>query len=144
LERRFVVRYVNTPSLENNCIAYSLVSFMPQSSSNQSIEDSESQSALNLRKEVRNLLHAGHDEESVLSTLIKNHGDTVVYSPPIDFQTIWVFGGPFVVAGGILTAAAVLWFGRPSRLDLIKAEAQQSRFFYTSSEAKAILRLLRR
>lgn len=144
MERRFAVRYVKIPSLENNCIAYSLVSFMPQSSSNQSIEDSESQSALNLRKEVRNLLHAGHDEESVLSILIKNHGDTVVYSPPIDFQTIWVFGGPFVVAGGILTAAAVLWFGRPSRLDLIKAEAQQSRFFYTSSEAKAILRLLRR
>ncbi|KAF3783970.1 Cytochrome c-type biogenesis CcmH-like protein [Nymphaea thermarum] len=71
----------------------------------QSIEDSQADIAILLRKLIRDEIRAGKSDKEIYKKLEEDFGETVLYAPPFDIQTAAIWLSPFVVAG----AAAGVW-----------------------------------
>lgn len=72
---------------------------------NQSLADSHSDLAGDLRTEVRDLMHKGKSDKEVVDYLVERYGDFIRYRPPVKSSTFLLWFGPFMllaVGGGIL------------------------------------------
>ncbi|XP_010249661.1 PREDICTED: cytochrome c-type biogenesis CcmH-like mitochondrial protein [Nelumbo nucifera] len=71
----------------------------------QSIEDSQADVAILLRKLIRDEIRAGKTDKDIYKKLEEEFGETVLYAPRFDMQTAALWLSPFLVAG----AAAGIW-----------------------------------
>ncbi|XXG59881.1 hypothetical protein AAC387_Pa04g1888 [Persea americana] len=71
----------------------------------QSIEDSQADVAILLRKLIRDEVRAGKTDKEIFKKLEDNFGETVLYVPRFDMQTAAIWLSPFMIAG----AAAGVW-----------------------------------
>jgi len=82
---------------------------------NQTIADSQADLAVDLRREVRDLLRQGKSEHEIIDYMTARYGDFVLYRPPMKPTTMLLWYGPaLLLAVGI--AALVLVLRRRSRL----------------------------
>jgi cytochrome c-type biogenesis protein CcmH len=72
---------------------------------NQTIADSSAPLALDLRKQVREMLQRGQSREQVVAYMTARYGDFVLYRPPVKGSTALLWFGPFVL---LLLGVAVL------------------------------------
>ncbi|OVA20319.1 Cytochrome C biogenesis protein CcmH [Macleaya cordata] len=71
----------------------------------QSIEDSQADVAILLRKLIRDEIRSGKSDKEIFKKLEDDFGETVLYAPRFDMQTAALWLSPFLVAG----AAAGVW-----------------------------------
>ncbi|KAK7389559.1 hypothetical protein VNO78_24704 [Psophocarpus tetragonolobus] len=71
----------------------------------QSIEDSQADIAILLRKLIRDEIRSGKTDKEIYKKLEDEFGETVLYSPKFDMQTAALWLSPLLVAG----AAAGVW-----------------------------------
>ncbi|KAM7475976.1 hypothetical protein LguiB_023219 [Lonicera macranthoides] len=71
----------------------------------QSIEDSQADIAILLRKLIRDEIHAGKSDKEIYKKLEEDYGETVLYAPKFDLQTAGLWLSPLLVAG----AAGGVW-----------------------------------
>ncbi|KAF5726874.1 hypothetical protein HS088_TW22G00559 [Tripterygium wilfordii] len=71
----------------------------------QSIEDSQADIAILLRKLIRDEIRGGKTDKEIYKKLEDDYGETVLYAPKFDMQTAAVWLSPLLVAG----AAAGVW-----------------------------------
>lgn len=71
----------------------------------QSIEDSQADIAILLRKLIRDEIRAGKTDKEIYKKLEDGYGETVLYAPKFDMQTATLWLSPLLVAG----AAAGGW-----------------------------------
>ncbi|KAK2971172.1 hypothetical protein RJ640_008596 [Escallonia rubra] len=71
----------------------------------QSIEDSQADVAILLRKLIRDEIQAGKSDKEIFKKLEEDFGETVLYAPKFDLQTAAIWLSPLLVAG----AAAGIW-----------------------------------
>lgn len=71
----------------------------------QSIEDSQADVAILLRKLIRDEIKAGKSDKEIYKKLEDDYGETVLYAPKFDLQTAGIWLSP-VIVGGI---AAGIW-----------------------------------
>ncbi|GKV49796.1 hypothetical protein SLEP1_g56526 [Rubroshorea leprosula] len=71
----------------------------------QSIEDSEADIAILLRKLICDEIQAGKTDKEIYKKLEEDFGETVLYAPKFDMQTVALWLSPLLVAG----AAAGVW-----------------------------------
>ncbi|KAG2729041.1 hypothetical protein I3843_01G227200 [Carya illinoinensis] len=71
----------------------------------QSIEDSQADIAILLRKLIRDEIQAGKSDKEIFKKLETDYGETVLYAPKFDMQTAALWLSPILVAG----AAAGVW-----------------------------------
>lgn len=64
---------------------------------NQTIADSEADLAVDLRRQVRELLVAGRSEKEVVQYMTERYGDFVVYRPPMRADTLLLWFGPAIL-----------------------------------------------
>jgi cytochrome c-type biogenesis protein CcmH len=70
---------------------------------NQSLADSHAELAGDLRREVYEMLEAGESDPEIIDFLVKRYGDFVLYRPPLDLRTAFLWIGPIallLLAGG--------------------------------------------
>jgi cytochrome c-type biogenesis protein CcmH len=73
---------------------------------NQSIDDSEAPLAHDLRVLVRERLVKGDSDREVLDFLVARYGDFVLLKPPLQWDTILLWGlPPAVLIGGLIALA---------------------------------------
>lgn len=93
---------------------------------NQTIADSQSELAADLRRQVREMLAAGRSDAQVVQYMTARYGDFVVYRPPLTAATLLLWFGPLLV----LAAGLVLLVRRVGRLptsaNLLPAERAQA------------------
>lgn len=76
---------------------------------NQSIADSNSTLASDLRREVRDLMEAGQSDEQIRSFMTERYGDFVLYRPPVRPRTWLLWSAPaLLLLGGIGIAVLVI------------------------------------
>lgn len=76
---------------------------------NQTVADSQSELAVQLKREVRQQLAQGTSDQQVLDFMVARYGDFILYRPPVN-QTTWLlWAGPVLLLlfGVGLYAAAV-------------------------------------
>ena len=82
---------------------------------NQTIADSNADLAVDLRRQVRDMLREGKSEREIIDYMTARYGDFVLYRPPVKTSTALLWFGPAaLLVGGV----AVLWLvlRRRSRL----------------------------
>lgn len=76
---------------------------------NQSIADSPVGLASDLRRDVREQLIAGKTDDQIRETMVARYGNFILFRPPFNASTAWVWLGPFVLllVGAIVTVRIV-------------------------------------
>ncbi len=69
---------------------------------NQSIAESQSPLASDLRLWVRMQLEAGETDQAMEYTLIQRYGESVLYRPPLMAETSFLWVAPIMILCGIL------------------------------------------
>ncbi|MEO5732146.1 MAG: cytochrome c-type biogenesis protein [Rubrivivax sp.] len=89
---------------------------------NQTIADSHADLAVDLRRQVRQMLSEGQSQQQVLDYMTARYGDFVLYRPPLKESTaiLW-FGPALLLVGGFSVLVVVL--RRRSRLPADRFEA---------------------
>ncbi|GAB2897348.1 hypothetical protein GCM10027046_28620 [Uliginosibacterium flavum] len=71
---------------------------------NQSIAESQADLAMDLKRQVREMLVAGKSEAEVRDYMVERYGDFVLYDPPMQTGTLLLWLGPFLLLLGALGA----------------------------------------
>lgn len=81
---------------------------------NESLSGSQADLAKDLRREIREQIHAGRSDQEILDFMVGRYGDFVRYRPPLKGTTFLLWFGPFVLLlAGI--AALVVYLRRRNR-----------------------------
>ena len=67
---------------------------------NQSVHDSNAPFAIAVRTLVRQEILAGSSDADIIKTLRTNYGDYILFSPPVNRLTIWLWLSPFLLLLG--------------------------------------------
>ncbi|MBI5275345.1 MAG: cytochrome c-type biogenesis protein CcmH [Burkholderiales bacterium] len=97
---------------------------------NQTIADSHSGLANDLKQQIREQLRAGKTDAQVMAYMVERYGDFVLYRPPMKGTTALLWYGPFVLlAAGFGVVVLILRRRRPrdEGESLPYTDAQRSR-----------------
>ena len=76
---------------------------------NQSLSDSGSDLATDLRIEVKEMLEQGATDKEILKFMSDRYGDFVLYKPPVKLRTLLLWFGPFLLLfGGVVYALTMI------------------------------------
>ena len=76
---------------------------------NQSLADSGSELAYDLRVEVKEMLEQGSSDKEILKFMSDRYGDFVLYKPPVRPRTLLLWLGPFLLfVGGIVMVLLIV------------------------------------
>ena len=76
---------------------------------NQTLADSGSGLANDLRVEVKQMLEQGATDQEILKFMSDRYGDFVLYKPPVKPRTLLLWFGPFLLfVGGIVAALTII------------------------------------
>lgn len=97
---------------------------------NQSIDDSNAPLARDLRILVRERLVAGDDDAQVETFVVKRYGEFVLLRPPVNMQTLILWGSPALVLGagalGLFLAVRRRRNVTPGRVAALTPEEQEA------------------
>ncbi len=74
---------------------------------NESLAGSRADLALDLKREIRQLIKQGKTDQEVRDFLVTRYGDYVLYRPPVKPTTWLLWGGPFVLLAAGLAGLIV-------------------------------------
>ncbi len=63
---------------------------------NESIADSNADLAVDLRRQVREMLEAGKSDDDIFKYMTDRYGDFVRFAPPLGPKTYLIWGAPFI------------------------------------------------
>lgn len=91
---------------------------------NQSLADSNAQIAVDLRREVLELMRQGKSDAEIKDFLVARYGEFVLYRPPVRGATwlLWLGPGLLLLAGGVVLVRIVR---RRSRAAQVPADDAQ-------------------
>lgn len=94
---------------------------------NESLASSHAELAEDLRREVREQMAQGKNDQEIIDYLVARYGDFVLYEPPMKSYTVLLWFGPFVM---LLIGAGMLVFQLRKRRQTVQEsvltpEAQQ-------------------
>ncbi len=72
---------------------------------NQSLGDSHSEFAIDMRSEIREQMRQGKDDEQVTEFMVQRYGDFIRFRPPVKSTTFLLWFGPLILlalGGGVL------------------------------------------
>ena len=72
---------------------------------NQNIADSNAELAQDLRREIRGMIGDGKSDKEIIDFMVVRYGDFVLYRPPVQGNTLLLWGGPLAL---MLLGLAVL------------------------------------
>ncbi len=64
---------------------------------NQNLADSNADLAKDLREKTYEMVIAGKSKEEIIDWMVNRYGDFVLYRPPLQRNTLLLWGGPFVI-----------------------------------------------
>ena len=80
---------------------------------NQNLSGSNSPIAKDLRRELHRMIESGDNDEQIKAFMVKRYGNFVLYRPPVDKNTIWLWGSPILLA--MLALLFVVFLRRSQR-----------------------------
>jgi cytochrome c-type biogenesis protein CcmH len=84
---------------------------------NESLASSHAELAEDLRREVREQMAQGKNDQEIMDYLVARYGDFVLYKPPVKSYTVLLWFGPFAL---LLIGAGVLGYQLRKRRQLVQ------------------------
>jgi len=92
---------------------------------NQTLADSSSELATDLRVQVKTMLEDGASDQDILDFMSARYGDFVLYNPPVKSHTLFLWLGPFILLFIGVTATLVVVNKRSKSEQSISDEDQK-------------------
>jgi cytochrome c-type biogenesis protein CcmH len=73
---------------------------------NETIADSNADLAIDLRRQVREMLVAGKSDEAIFKFMTDRYGEFVRFAPPLAPKTLLIWGAPFIA---LLLGAGIIY-----------------------------------
>ena len=83
---------------------------------NQTIAASEAGLALDLKRQVREMVADGKTKQQIMDYMTQRYGDFVLYRPPVKSTTYALWGGPFVL---LIIGVSILLFNLKRRKKVV-------------------------
>lgn len=99
---------------------------------NQNLAESNAELALDLRRQTYEMVSEGKSEKQVVDYMVQRYGDFVLYRPPVQFNTLLLWLGPFVF---LLIAVVVL-------LRIIRTRSRQTETVFSTTDQQKAEQLL--
>ncbi len=64
---------------------------------NQNLADSNADLAKDLREKTYEMVKAGKSKDEIIDWMVNRYGDFVLYKPPVQRNTLLLWGGPFII-----------------------------------------------
>jgi len=84
---------------------------------NQSLGDSHSEFAIDMRTEIRDQMKLGKDDEQVTEFMVQRYGDFIRFRPPVKSTTFLLWFGPLIL---LIIGGAVLFINLKIRKRSVK------------------------
>lgn len=95
---------------------------------NQTIADSHAELAIDLKNQVREMLHSGKTNEEVVNYMVERYGDFVRYKPPMKPTTYFLWFGPgLLIVIGLSVLFITLRSRRKRMLDAAPLSAEDTK-----------------
>jgi len=92
---------------------------------NQTLANSSSELAMDLRVQVKTMLEDGASDQEILDFMSARYGDFVLYNPPVKSHTLFLWLGPFILLFIGVTATLVVVNKRSKSEQSISDEDQK-------------------
>jgi len=94
----------------------------------QSIAESDSGFAHDIRSEIERMMRAGKSDQEIIDFLVQRYGDFILFRPPVKSITVLLWAGPLVLLaiGGAFMAALIVRQRRAPRRELSAEEVRQA------------------
>jgi len=92
---------------------------------NQTLANSSSELAIDLRVQVKTMLEDGASDQEILDFMSARYGDFVLYNPPVKSHTLFLWLGPFILLFIGVTATLVVVNKRSKSEQSISDEDQK-------------------
>ena len=99
---------------------------------NQNLADSNAELAVDLRRQTYEMISSGKSKQDVIDYMVERYGEFVLYRPPFNLSTLFLWVGPFIFLGASI---AIL-------LKLIRGRKQQAPIHLDESEKEKMRSLL--
>ena len=77
---------------------------------NNNLAGTNSQIAIDLRRELYNQIEAGQSDEQIINFMVSSYGDFVLYRPRLQRSTLALWGGPIVIISiAVLVVCLIVW-----------------------------------
>lgn len=76
---------------------------------NQTLADSNADLARDLRKEITQQIVQGRTDDEIRAFMVQRYGEFVLYEPPLQAQTLMLWGAPFVMLAVVVGVLAWQW-----------------------------------
>ena len=94
---------------------------------NQNLADSNAELAQDLRRKTYEMVEKGLSKDEVVDYMVTRYGDFVLYKPPLQTNTLALWGGPFVIFIIAVVVLIRMIRRRPSSNDHLLSEEQRKR-----------------
>ena len=94
---------------------------------NESLAGSHADLAQDLRREIREQMRAGKNDEQVIEYLTQRYGDFVLYKPPVKPLTWLLWFGPFLLLGGAVAGLVMYLKRRGAKIDDTLSDEERQR-----------------
>jgi cytochrome c-type biogenesis protein CcmH len=64
---------------------------------NQNLADSNAELAVDLRRKTYQMVQQGKSEKEIADYMVDRYGEFVLYRPPLNTNTLLLWGGPFII-----------------------------------------------
>ncbi len=92
---------------------------------NESLAASRADLAMDLKREIREMIRAGKSDVEIRDFLVKRYGDFVLYRPPFKESTLLLWAGPFMLlVGGFALIAIFIRRRRAAQAASLSAEEE--------------------
>ncbi len=85
---------------------------------NQNLADSNAELAMDLRREVYNMIKAGKSDTDIIDFMVERYGDFVLYRPPVKPVTYMLWIGPLILF--VIGAVVLIMFVRRRSDDVLE------------------------
>jgi cytochrome c-type biogenesis protein CcmH len=107
---------------------------------NESLAGSRADLAIDLKREIRQLIKQGKSDQEVRDFLVTRYGDYVLYRPPVKPTTWLLWGGPFVLlAAGLAGLIVFLRKRRPADAALSPEDQRRAEALLNNDGKGALL-----
>ncbi|HEC07430.1 cytochrome c-type biogenesis protein [Thiolapillus sp.] len=94
---------------------------------NQNLADSNAELAQDLRRKTYEMVEKGLSKDEVVEYMVARYGDFVLYKPPLQRNTLALWGGPFVIFIIAVVVLIRIIRRRPSSSERLLSEEERQR-----------------
>ena len=94
---------------------------------NQNLADSHAELAGDLRGLVADMIKQGKSDQAIMDFMVARYGKFVLYRPPVEKNTLFLWLAPLVLVLGALLFVLVLLRGKKTHADVVVTQEEQAK-----------------